>query len=142
MTTDTLSQEVSRHAGWSIFMGILTAAIGVVMIIYPLATATVSTVFFGAALLVAAVAQLVFAFTSDTVGQLLSQAPARRPLWRRRAVPDRVARHGRGDAHRGARGDADRRRGRRDGHRLLGSHGGRPKLVLLQRLLAACSSGF
>jgi uncharacterized membrane protein HdeD (DUF308 family) len=39
------------------------------MIIYPLATAAASTVFFGAALLVAAVAQFVFAFTSDTVGQ-------------------------------------------------------------------------
>jgi uncharacterized membrane protein HdeD (DUF308 family) len=50
-------------------MGILTAAVGAAMIIYPLATATASTVFFGAALLVAAVAQLVFAFTSDTAGQ-------------------------------------------------------------------------
>ena len=69
MNTDTLSREVSRHAGWSIFMGFLTAAVGAAMIIYPLATATASTVFFGAALLVAAVAQLVFAFTSDTAGQ-------------------------------------------------------------------------
>ena len=69
MNTETLSQEVSRHAGWSIFMGILTAAVGAAMIIYPLATATASTVFFGAALLVAAAAQLVFAFTSDTAGQ-------------------------------------------------------------------------
>ena len=71
MTTETLSQEVSRHAGWSIFMGIVTAAVGAVMIIYPFATAAASTVFFGAALLVAAVAQLVFAFTSDTAGQFL-----------------------------------------------------------------------
>ncbi len=47
MTTETLSQEVSRHAGWSIFMGFLTAAVGAVMIIYPLATAAASTVFFG-----------------------------------------------------------------------------------------------
>ena len=69
MTTETLSKEVSRHAGWSIFMGFLTAAVGAVMIIYPLATAAASTVFFGAALLVAAVAQLVFAFTSPTPGQ-------------------------------------------------------------------------
>lgn len=69
MNTETLSQEVSKHAGWSIFMGILTAAVGAAMIIYPLATATASTVFFGAALLVAAVAQLIFAFTSPTAGQ-------------------------------------------------------------------------
>jgi uncharacterized membrane protein HdeD (DUF308 family) len=47
MTTDTLSRDVSRHAGWSIFMGILTAAVGAAMIIYPLATAAASTVFFG-----------------------------------------------------------------------------------------------
>ncbi|HEX2799233.1 MAG TPA: DUF308 domain-containing protein [Thermoanaerobaculia bacterium] len=69
MNTETLSREVSKHAGWSIFMGILTAAVGAAMIIYPLATATASTVFLGAALLVAAVAQFVFAFTSDTAGQ-------------------------------------------------------------------------
>ena len=71
MTTDTLSKEVSRHAGWSIFMGFLTAAVGAAMIIYPLATATASTVFFGAALLVASVAQLIFAFTSPTAGQFI-----------------------------------------------------------------------
>lgn len=69
MTTETLSREVSRRAGWSIFMGFLTAAVGAVMIIYPLATAAASTVFFGAALLVAAAAQLVLAFSSDTAGQ-------------------------------------------------------------------------
>lgn len=71
MTTDTLSRELSRNAGWSSFMGILTAAVGAVMIFYPLATAAASTVFLGAALLVAAVAQLVFAFTSDTAGRFL-----------------------------------------------------------------------
>lgn len=69
MNTETLSREVSRRAGWSIFMGILTAAVGAAMIIYPLATATASAVFFGAALLVAAAAQLIFAFSSDTAGQ-------------------------------------------------------------------------
>ncbi len=69
MTTETLSKEVSRHAGWSIFMGILTAAVGAAMILYPLATAAASTVFIGAALVVAAVAQLVFAFTSPTAGR-------------------------------------------------------------------------
>jgi len=69
MNTESLSQEVSKHAGWSIFMGILTAAVGAAMIIYPLATATASTIFFGAALLVASAAQLVFAFSSNTPGQ-------------------------------------------------------------------------
>jgi uncharacterized membrane protein HdeD (DUF308 family) len=49
-------------------MGVLTAAIGVAMIVYPLATAALSTVFVGAALLIAALAQFVFAFTSPTAG--------------------------------------------------------------------------
>jgi len=64
----TLSQDISKKAGWSLFTGFLTAAIGVVMIIYPLATATVSTMFFGWALIIACGAQTVFAFTSDTAG--------------------------------------------------------------------------
>lgn len=68
MTTHTLSEEVAGRLRWSAFMGVLTAAVGVVMIIYPLATAAASTVFLGAALLVAALAQLVFAFTSQTAG--------------------------------------------------------------------------
>lgn len=68
MSTDTLSHEVSKQAGWSLFMGFLTAAIGVAMIIYPMATATVSTLFFGWALILAGVAQVIFAFSSETVG--------------------------------------------------------------------------
>ena len=68
MTTDSLSNELSKQAGWSLFMGFLTAAIGAVMIIYPLATATVSTLFFGWTLILAGVAQAIFAFSSQTVG--------------------------------------------------------------------------
>lgn len=68
MTTDTLFKDVSKNAAWSIFMGALTAIIGVLMIIYPLATAAASTVLLGSALIVIAVAQTVFAFTSDSVG--------------------------------------------------------------------------
>lgn len=68
MSTDTLSHELSKRAGWSLFMGFLTAAIGVVMIIDPMATATVSTLFFGWALIFAGAAQVIFAFSSETVG--------------------------------------------------------------------------
>lgn len=49
-------------------MGVLTAAVGVVMILYPTATAVLSTAFLGWALLVAAVAQVIFAFSSETAG--------------------------------------------------------------------------
>ena len=69
MATNTLSQEVSKRSGWSIFMGVLTAAVGLVMIIYPLATAAASTVFVGSALIVAGVAQSIFAFASGTAGK-------------------------------------------------------------------------
>ena len=68
MTPHTFSEDVAKRLRWSTFMGVLTAVIGVVMIVYPLATAAVSAVFLGAALLVAAVAQFVFAFTSPTAG--------------------------------------------------------------------------
>jgi uncharacterized membrane protein HdeD (DUF308 family) len=68
MTTDTLSKEIARRARWSVFMGVLTAAIGVVMIIHPLATAAVSTLLLGWALIIAAAAQFVFALTSQSAG--------------------------------------------------------------------------
>lgn len=71
MTTNTLTQQVSKSAAWSIFMGALTAVIGVFMIIYPLATAAASTVFLGAALMAIGVAQVVFAFTSESVGSFV-----------------------------------------------------------------------
>ena len=68
MSTDTLSQQISKKAGWSLLMGFMTAAIGVAMIVYPMATATVSTLFFGWTLILAGAAQVAFAFSSQTVG--------------------------------------------------------------------------
>jgi uncharacterized membrane protein HdeD (DUF308 family) len=69
MATVTLSQEVSKRAGWSVFMGILTAVVGAVMIGYPLATAAASTVFVGSALIVAGAAQTIFAFAAGSAGK-------------------------------------------------------------------------
>jgi uncharacterized membrane protein HdeD (DUF308 family) len=69
MTPDTLFADVARRARWSVFMGVLTAAVGVLMIAYPIATAAVSTVFLGWALIIAGVAQFAFAFTSQTAGK-------------------------------------------------------------------------
>jgi uncharacterized membrane protein HdeD (DUF308 family) len=68
MTDNTPFADLARRARWSALMGVLTAVVGVVMIVYPFATATVSTVFLGTALIVAAGAQFVFAFTSQTAG--------------------------------------------------------------------------
>lgn len=69
MNTDGFTREVSGHAGWSIVMGLLTVAVGVAMILYPMATATASTLFVGSALIIVAVAQIVFAFNSPTAGR-------------------------------------------------------------------------
>ena len=64
----TLSQDVAKKTNWSIFLGFLTAAIGIVMIVYPLATATFSTLALGWALIFAGAAQAFFAFSSDSAG--------------------------------------------------------------------------
>ncbi len=50
-------------------MGILTAALGVFLIAYPLATATITTVLLGWVLIFVGIAQLVFALHSQTIGK-------------------------------------------------------------------------
>jgi uncharacterized membrane protein HdeD (DUF308 family) len=52
-------------------MGVVTAIIGVFMILYPFATAAATTIFFGWSLLIAAVANLVFAFYAPSAGPFL-----------------------------------------------------------------------
>jgi uncharacterized membrane protein HdeD (DUF308 family) len=50
-------------------MGVLTAILGVFLIIYPMATATVATFLLGWVLIFVAIAQIVFALHSHTVGK-------------------------------------------------------------------------
>lgn len=69
--SDNVTSTIKKQADWAIAMGVLTAAVGVAMIIYPIAAATVTTIFLGWSLLVAAVAQAVFAFYSPTPGPFL-----------------------------------------------------------------------
>jgi uncharacterized membrane protein HdeD (DUF308 family) len=71
MTTTTFTDDISKRATWSIVMGVLTAVIGVVMIIYPMAAATVTTIFIGWSLFFVGVAQLIFAFQSTGAGHFL-----------------------------------------------------------------------
>jgi len=68
MTAQSLAEEVKKRSGWSIFMGIVTAALGVFLIVYPLATAAITTVLLGWALVFVGIAQFVFALYSQTVG--------------------------------------------------------------------------
>jgi len=79
MATQTATQQVTQsptpildeirsRSGWTIFMGVLTAALGIVLIVYPFATAEATTVFVGSMLTLAGVAELVIALSSQTAG--------------------------------------------------------------------------
>jgi uncharacterized membrane protein HdeD (DUF308 family) len=69
MSTNSLTDEVKKRSSWSIFMGVLTAALGAFLIIYPFATATITTVLLGWVLILVGIAQFVFALHSQTVGK-------------------------------------------------------------------------
>jgi len=64
-----ITSDVKSRSGWGIFLGILTIAIGVLMIIYPLATATATALFLGAVLIVVGVIELIQVFRAHSVGQ-------------------------------------------------------------------------
>jgi uncharacterized membrane protein HdeD (DUF308 family) len=68
MSTPSLIQEVKKRSGWTIFMGVLSAALGLFLIAYPMATATITTVLLGWTLIFVGVAQFVFALHSQTPG--------------------------------------------------------------------------
>jgi len=63
-----LIQDAKKRSGWSIFMGVLSAILGLFLIAYPLATATITTVLLGWTLIFVGVAQFVFALHSQTPG--------------------------------------------------------------------------
>lgn len=65
---ENLSAEVKSRAGWGIFMGVLTAALGVLLMAYPLATATITTIVLGCILVVVGVVELIQAMRSHTAG--------------------------------------------------------------------------
>jgi uncharacterized membrane protein HdeD (DUF308 family) len=68
MSTPSLIQEAKKRSGWSIFMGVLSAALGLFLIAYPMATATITTVLLGWTLIFVGIAQFVFALHSQTPG--------------------------------------------------------------------------
>ncbi len=69
MATQTFTDDIKRHATWSIFTGTLTALLGVFLIAYPLFTATITTFLFGCILILVGIAQFVFALHSQSVGR-------------------------------------------------------------------------
>jgi uncharacterized membrane protein HdeD (DUF308 family) len=71
MAVQSLIEEAKKRAAWSIIMGVLTAALGAFLIVYPLATAKVTTALLGWVLILIAISQLVFALHSGTPGGFL-----------------------------------------------------------------------
>jgi uncharacterized membrane protein HdeD (DUF308 family) len=63
------ASEAKSRAGWGIVLGILTAALGLLLIAFPLATATIATLLIGGILVVVGVADVVQALRAHTVGR-------------------------------------------------------------------------
>ena len=68
MPTQNLTDDIKKRSTWSIFMGVLTALLGLFLIAYPLAAATITTLLLGWVLIFVGIAQFVFALHSQTVG--------------------------------------------------------------------------
>ena len=68
MSTQNQIEEVKRRAAWTIFTGVLTAALGVFLIVYPLATAKITTVLLGWVLILVGIAEFVLALHSQKPG--------------------------------------------------------------------------
>jgi len=64
----SLTSDVKSRAGWGIFLGILTVALGILLMAYPLATATITTIFIASILVIAGVLEIVAALRAHTVG--------------------------------------------------------------------------
>jgi uncharacterized membrane protein HdeD (DUF308 family) len=73
MAIQTLTDDIRKRAGWSIFMGILTALLGVFLIAYPLTAATITTFLFGLVLIFVGIAQFFFALHSQTPGKFFGK---------------------------------------------------------------------
>jgi len=68
-----LAGEVKRNTGWGIALGILTAVLGVLLIAYPLFTATITTIFIGWILIVTGIFEVVQALRANNVGTFFAR---------------------------------------------------------------------
>jgi uncharacterized membrane protein HdeD (DUF308 family) len=66
MSADSVASTIRRRSDWAMVMGVVTVIIGVFMMLYPFATATATTIFFGWSLIIAAVANFIFAFSAPS----------------------------------------------------------------------------
>jgi uncharacterized membrane protein HdeD (DUF308 family) len=74
MPAQNLTNEIKNRSAWSVVMGLLTTGLGVFLIVYPLATAAITTVLLGWALIFVGIFQFVFALHSQTVGKFFLRA--------------------------------------------------------------------
>ena len=63
-----LTSEIKSRAGWGVFLGIVMVALGVLLIVYPLFAATVTTIFIGSILLIAGVVDIALALRAHKAG--------------------------------------------------------------------------
>jgi len=73
MSNNNVAVEIQKRSAWNVFMGIVTAALGAFLIIYPLATGTITTVLIGWALILGAVTEFMGALQSQKAGQFFWQ---------------------------------------------------------------------
>jgi len=62
------ASEIKSRAGWGIFLGVLTVAIGLLLMTYPMFTATLTVFFLGGTLIVVGIVDIVRAFRAHTGG--------------------------------------------------------------------------
>lgn len=65
-----LPSEMKSRAGWGIFLGVLVAGLGLLLLLYPLVTAALTALLFGCILVIVGVAEIVAGFRAHTVGTL------------------------------------------------------------------------
>jgi uncharacterized membrane protein HdeD (DUF308 family) len=68
-----LTGEFKRNAGWGIVLGILTAVLGLLLIAYPLFTATLTTIFIGWILIATGIFEVVQALRVNNVGTFFAR---------------------------------------------------------------------
>jgi uncharacterized membrane protein HdeD (DUF308 family) len=66
-----LTADVKSRAGWGIFLGIVTAALGVLLMVFPLIAGTVTTIIIGCILVIAGVLEIVASLRAHTAGRFI-----------------------------------------------------------------------
>lgn len=69
MSDETLAGEVKKRSSWTMFMGVLIAGLGLLLIAYPFAAAAITTVLLGWVMILVGIAEVFFALHSHTVGK-------------------------------------------------------------------------